>query len=549
MIRDLLKPVDVGQGRRLVMRFLGWTGIIVSAVVAMQLFSCSQGGGGLVTSVILHRGISGEPSTLDPAAAADTFSSEVIRDLYEGLTTESPHGDAIPGVAASWTVDKAGTQYTFVLRPEARWSNGKPVRAQDFVAAWRRTVDPKQGFAGADTLRPIAGAASILAGNSPVSDLGAYAPSDDILVVKLEQPAPYFPQLLAHTAAYPIYSDAAARSHDPQSWVSNGPFLLAGWSHGTAIEIRKNPTYWDRGKVLITQVTYQVIPDETSQYDRYRAGELDLTDSVPPNVVSELRAAHSLELKIAPFLATAYYGVNLATGPLASDVKIRQALSMAIDRKRVVATLGFGQAPAYGLVPPGTWNYTGQTWSWKDLSDQQRIAQARQLYAEAGYSPKNPLHLRLLFNANPVIRNVAVVTASMWSDILGVDTTLTDEEYRVFLETRHDKSRWDVARLAWAADYNDAGSFLDSLRGGSPNNDSAYANHAFDALLDEAAQTSDSAQRRELLETSERIILADYPIIPLYHFVSKRLVKPYVHGVQLNPLNHIASKSLEISKN
>jgi oligopeptide transport system substrate-binding protein len=497
-------------------------------------------------SVVLRRGLGGEPSTLDPAAAADNFSFEVMQDLYEGLTSESPTGEVIPGVASSWRVDADGTKYTFQLRSDARWSNGKPVRAQDFVVGWRRVVDPKQGSPVADNLRLIKGAASIIRGTLPPEALGVFALSERVLVVNLEQPAPYLPQVLTHSAAFPIYSDASARSHDPQTWVSNGPYVLLKWSPGTAVELTRDESYWDRANVQIPRIEYQVVPDENSQFARYRAGQLDLTDTVPANSIAALRHDHSAELVIAPFLATAYYGLNLAASPLASNVKLRHALAMAINRKQLVTALGFGQAEAYGFVPPGTWNYSPQTWDWKDLSDVERIAEAKRLYSEAGYSDRSALRLRLLFNANPVIRNTAIIIAGMWRETLGIDTVLTEEEYRVFLQSRHDRTRWDVARLGFGADYNDAGNFLGIFREHSVSNDEGYANRTFDGVLDEASNTPDRQRRRMLLEAAERMVLADYPVVPLYFFVSKRLVKPFVHGVRSNPLNHIRSKALTL---
>jgi oligopeptide transport system substrate-binding protein len=520
--------------------------VFIGLALHAVLCSCGHGGTAVTVPEVLRRGLGGEPSTLDPSTAADNFSQEVLRDLYEGLTSESPTGDVIPGVARSWDIDPTGTQYTFQLRPDARWSNGKPVRAQDFVAAWRRVVDPKRASPVADDLRLIAGAASIISGSLPANELGVYARSDDVLVVKLEQPAPYLPQLLTHSATYPIFSDTNASSHDPSTWISNGPYVLSGWSPGTTVELNQNPSYWDRANVHIPHIEYQVVIDENSQLARYRAGQLDMTDTVPANAVAALTAAHPTELLISPFLATAYYGLNLSAPPFANNLKARQAIAMAIDRKQLVAALAFGQAGAYGFVPPGTWNYTSQSWPWRDLGDAQRIAEAKRLYAQAGYSANAPLHLRLLYNANPVIRNTAIIIASMWRDTLGVDTVLSEEEYRVFLQSRHDKSRWEVARLGWTADYNDASNFLDIFREHSGNNDAAYINPAFDALLDEAARTADPGRRRQLLESSEQTMLADYPVIPLYFFVSKRLVKPFVLGVQPNPLNRVASKALHL---
>jgi oligopeptide transport system substrate-binding protein len=513
------------------------------ALLAAGLFGCSASQIP-ATAEVLHRGLSGEPATLDPAEAADTFSYEVMDDLYEGLTSESPAGAVIPGVASSWTVSPSGTQYTFELRSDAQWSNGKRVRAQDFIVAWQRTLDPKQGSPVADNLRLILNAPAIIAGTAPVSTLGVEARGDAVLIVNLEQPAPYFPQLLSHSAAYPIYTDASARSHDPATWVSNGAYVLAGWSTGTAVALAKNPHYWNRLSVHIPRVEYLVASDGYAQFIRYRAGALDMTDTVPENAVAELRREHSTEFLTAPYLATAYYGLNLTAGPFRANIKLRQALSMAIDRTRLVQALAFDQPPAFGFVPPGTSNYGSQSLPWKEWGEAERVAEAKRLYAAAGYSARAPLHLRLLYNSNPAIKRTAIVVASMWKETLGIETEMIDEEYRVFLQSRHDRSRWDVARLAWSADFNDASNFLDTFRAHSSNNDPGYVNPAFDELLDAAAGNADASRRRELLESAERSMLTDYPLVPLYFFVSKRLIKPYVQGVVANPMNHIRSQAL-----
>ena len=520
-----------------------------TAALCLALGGCSardSASGADSAQRILHRGLSGEPASLDPALAGDTFSAHVLSDLYEGLTVESAGGDPLPAVAASWTTDPTGTRYTFQLRKDARWSNGKLVTASDFVTAWRRVVDPARASPVADDLRLIAGAEAIIEGKKPPASLGVSAPSDGVLVVDLAHPAPFFPQIVAHPSAFPIYSEEAAKTHDPAAWVSNGPYRLAKWQPNTAIELERNQTYWDRANVHIQRVQYQFATDAAVQYARYRSGELDLTDVVPANAVAGLRRDHSAELVIAPFLATAYYCVNLSHPALGSTVALRKALAMAIDRKHLVEALGFGQLPAYGFVPPGTWHYAPQTWGWSGLGDTDRIAMARKLYAEAGYSERHPLHLRLLINNNDVIQQTAVITAAMWKETLGVETELSSEEYKVFLQSRHDRTRWDVVRLAWTADFNDASNFLDTFRKGSVNDDSGYGNPVFDGLLDEAAVATDLDRRQELLQSAERTVLEDYPFIPLYHFVSRRLVSPRVLGVHPSPLDRLPTKSLQL---
>lgn len=514
-----------------------------------QLCGCSRSSeplGDRPSAIELRRGLGGEPASLDPAAASDTFSTQVIQDLYEGLTTESAAGEIVPGVASSWTVDSTGTKYTFHLRPNARWSNGKVIRAEDFIGAWKRVLDPKQGSPVSNDLRLIVGATGIISGNLPPTSLGVTAPSNDVLIVNLVQPAPYFLQLLSHSAAFPIYTDSTARSHEESTWVSDGPFVLSRWLPGTALELRKNTAYWDHDNVKIDRVDYLISPNQNAQFAAYRAGELDITDTVPPNAVASIRAEHPGELVIAPYLATAYYGLNFSTPPLQGNLSLRKSLTMAIDRKRLVTSLALGQTAAYGFVPPGVWNYLPQHWEWESLSDADRIAEARRLYAQAGYSSVKPLRLRLLFNSNPSIKQTALMVASMWKDELGVESTLTDEEFRVFLQTRHDKRQWDVVRLAWNADYNDASNFLGIFRGNSSSNDTGYSNQTFDNILDGAAKATDPTLRRNLLESAERLMLADYPVIPLYFLVSKRLVKPYVLGVRPNPLDRVESKMLAV---
>jgi len=258
--------------------------VFVFGLVA-GICGCSQGSehsSGQKSSPELRRGLGGEPASLDPAAAADTFSTQVIQDLYEGLTRETSTGEVVPGVASSWTIDSTGTKYTFRLRPNAKWSNGEPIAAQQFLTSWQRVLDPRQASPVASDLRLIVGAGAIISGKSPPTALGVTAPSPDVLIVTLERPAPYFPQLLAHSAAFPIYSESTARSHDSNTWVSNGPFVLSNWLPGTALDLRRNVEYWDRTNVMIErQISIRPGPKRpvcslsrrATGHDRYRACE------------------------------------------------------------------------------------------------------------------------------------------------------------------------------------------------------------------------------------------------------------------------------------
>ncbi len=327
--------------------------------------------------------------------------------------------------------------------------------------------------------------------------------------------------------------------------MSNGPYILSSWTPGASLRLQKNPEYWDRDNVRISKIEYIPISDENSELNLYRAGQLDITESVPPSALHIIQKEFLNDLVVAPYLGTVYYAINLHRAKPFGNQLLRQALAMSIDRVALAnAILNFGQQPAYGFVPPGTWNYDQQNWAWKSLPDDGRIDESRRLYSAAGYSVGNPLHLRILFNANPEIKKLSVAIASMWKEVLGIDTELIDEEYRVFLDSRRDTTRWDIARLSWVADYNDAGNFLDIFRRGSPNNDAGYSSTRFDSLLDEAASTADPAHRKRVLEMAEALMLSEYPVIPVYFYSSKRLIKPYVKGAQTNPLNRLYSRHL-----
>jgi oligopeptide transport system substrate-binding protein len=493
----------------------------------------------------LRRGIGGDPSTLDPGYAIDSFSLEIIRDLYEGLVSERADGSISPGVASDWTVDPSGRIYVFTIRPNAKWSNGMPVTAYDFIKSWRRVIDPSNASPASEILQPIANALQIIKGDLRPDALAVSASDSRTLRVRLEQPAPYFPQLLTHAATFPVFSDASTKTHNASEWVSNGPYVLARWVPGSKISLTKNDFYWNHDFIAIKVVDYIPSADENSELRQYRAGQLDVTQSVPVGALASIRRDIPNELLVAPFLGVAYYAMNVRTDGLLRDPRLRQALAMAIDRKKLQATLlTFGQAPAYGFVPPGTWNYRSQNWEWMEQEKSAREDQARRLYYEAGYTKIRPLKLRLLYNSNSSIKQVSIAITAMWNEVLGVETELVEEEYRVFLDSRKDPKRWDIARLAWAADYNDAGDFLGTFQSNSPNNDSGYSNPSFDSLIDQAAKTADSDQRRKTLEKAEKLMLDDYPVVPVYFYCSKRLIKPYVIGAKTNPLGRLYSQHL-----
>jgi oligopeptide transport system substrate-binding protein len=501
---------------------------------------------------VLRRGNGPEPDTLDPQLARTDAAFNILRDLFEGLTAVSPDGSPVPAAAESWTVSADGLEYRFTLRPGLRWSNGDPLRAADFVTGMRRLVDPKTASPYAQFIDPILNAAAIARGEKPPGELGVTAVDDRTLVIRLGQPAPYLLGLLAQPGTFPVHSPSLA-AHGasyarPGNLLSNGAFVLDDWVLGSHVVARRNPHYWNNARTALEQVHYLHIADAGTELRQYRAGELDVTYVVPPQQFQWIRQNLPAELHIAPQLSVYFYGYNLTRPPFKDNPKLRRALSLVIDRDRLTsAVTGVGEAPAYGWVPPGVWNYTPQQFDYAQWPYAKRLEEARRLYAEAGYSAAKPLQVELRYNTGDVHNRLAVAVAAMWQEGLGVETRLHAEEFRTLLQTIQARQDTQVFRSSWVGDYNDAYTFGQLLRSGFALNLTGYSNPQYDALLAAAVDESDIARRRALLEEAERVMLADHPVLPLYFYVNKHLVKPWVRGWTDNVMNIVYSKDLQLA--
>jgi oligopeptide transport system substrate-binding protein len=500
---------------------------------------------------VLTRSLAGQPGSLDPHRAEDAFSYDVLRDLYEGLTASTPAGEVIPAAATSWSVEDAGKRYVFTLRHEARWSTGEPVVADDFVAGLRRAVDPATASGAADLLRSIENAPAILAGDLPPERLGVRALGSHRLEIQLTRPLPYFADILTNTVASPLHrssSTPAGGFYRPGRTVTNGPYTLAGLSPGANLRLTRNTHYWDARSLEFDEVRYEFIADDNAEFTRFRSGEIDVTYSVPEQRFQELRTNAKSGLQHRSTLATVYLTFNTDRGTLAKSDALRQALSIAIDREAIVGSVvRAGQVPAYSLVPDNVWNYSPASYWWRNESQAQRIERARTLYAAAGYSARRPLRLRLLLNDNELVQRVCLAIAAMWKEALGVDTELVTMEFKAYLAARADPAQWDVVRVGWTADYNDATTFLDTMTEGSPQNFGRWSNEEYAARLASAAIESDPARRRELLQQAESLMLRDYPLLPLYFYVSRRLVQPRIAAPEINPMNRTYSRYFSLA--
>ena len=497
---------------------------------------------------MLRRGLPGEPRTLDPQLAEDTFSFPVLRDLYEGLTAEDRNGQIVPGAAESWTVDKTGTVYTFLLRPNAKWSDGDRTVATEFVQGLRRAVDPQTASGSSALLAVIKGASDIVAGRKVVTDLGVTAIGETSVRIELEHPAPFVLQILSQPIAAPTHIRANAKiiisGSADKTKVSNGAYMLVSRIPGSFIELARNPNYWDAPNVLIPRVRYVNAESEATEIREYVAGQVDMTSTIPSPDLDRVTQKYGAEIQTAPILGTLYLGLDVSEPPLRDNRDLRQALSMAVDRDLISEHVTLGVTPAYTFVANGISGYKPPAYQWSEWSRERQLAYARTLFTHTGYSEKKPLHLTLYFNSGESIQRIMIAIAASWKQNLGVVTDLVSDEFRVFLAGRKDRSRWDVARLGWYADYDDPASFLEVFSRSNSQNDPGYMSSEFNNLIDAARIEPNPDKRILLLQRSEEVLLNDYPIIPVYFYTARRLVKPYLGGAKITPLNHTYSKHL-----
>ncbi|ROH91982.1 peptide ABC transporter substrate-binding protein [Stagnimonas aquatica] len=499
----------------------------------------------------LSVGNGNEPETLDPQRVEGVSASNIVRDLYEGLTSLSSRGEVVAGAAERWEVSPDGREYRFQLRAQARWSNGDPLTAEDFADGLRRSVDPATGSAYAQMLAPIEGATEVMVGARQLRELGVEVIDAQTLIIRLSSPRPYFLGLLSHPSTFPIHRPSLERwGKDfarPGRLVSNGAYTLESWTPQSSIRLKRNRYYWNDARTAIDTVVYQPSEDSNTELKRYRADELDVTYEIPLQQAPWLRQHYGQDLHVSSYLGTYFYGFNCSRPPFKDNPKLRRALTLAVDRQVIVDKVMNGLAlPAYSLLPPGLSGYTPQRPEWADWSRERRLAEARRLYAEAGYSEQRPLEVELRYNTHEDHKRIATVVAAMWKQWLGVRTTLLNEEFKVFIQNRNLRKITQLFRAVWIADYDDPTAFTDILHSSHGQNDMAYSNPDYDSLLALAAAEADSERRRQHLAQAEQMLLRDQPLLPIYTYTSKHLVKPWVQGWQDNPLDIHYSKDLRI---
>ncbi|MGB5337068.1 MAG: peptide ABC transporter substrate-binding protein [Woeseiaceae bacterium] len=524
--------------------------LILSCLVAAALFTTgcekqTETTTPLDPGTVIYRGNGGEPGSLDPALAEDIHAFNILTDIYEGLVAESANGQIVPGVAKSWSVSDDGLVYTFSLRDSARWSNGEALTSDDFVRAFRRVADPATASVYGFLLEPILNFVDIRDGKLSPDKLGVAAVDDLLLEIRLQQPAPQLLAVLAMPVAFPVHRSAisSASFSDAERFVGNGAYTLTDYSMAGPITLRRSVTYWDAATVAVQQIVYLPIVNAMTELNMYRAGEIDITHSIPAEHLDTLRAANPSQVRVSPYLALYYLAFDVTEPPL-DDARLRKALNMAIDREALVSLIGRGEQPAYGIVPGGVAGYSGSSFSWENLSANERQRSARALYRDAGFSDTAPLIIHYLYDTEDIHEKVALAISSMWRDTLGVEVTLEKREWQYFLETRDRRSDWQVMRFAWFGDYNHASTFTNIFRTDDPQNLAGYGSEDYDQLLALAAADTDPISQAARIARAEQTLLEDAPVAPLYFYVSKHLVRPGIGSFEHNALDRHPSKYL-----
>ncbi len=534
--------------------------INILSITLIFLIGCSEN----ITPVdsgleqqIYHHGNGSEPQGIDPHIVTGVPEHHILISLCEGLTIPNPNPTGsdgyIPGTAESWTISDDGKEYIFKLNKNAKWSNGDPVTADDFVWSWKRILTASLGSQYPDMLYYLVGAYEYHNGEiDNFDEVGVKALDSHTLKVNLKNPTPFFIGLLSHYSTWPVHKETVLKHGDiddrngewtrPGNFVCNGPFQLKTWELNNKIVVEKNPHYYDASMVRLNEIHYYPVSNVMTEDRMFRAGQLHLTSSMPTQKCPIYIEEKNPNLKIDPYMGTYFYRINTENETL-SDVRVRKALAYSIDRQLLVDKVTqCGQIPAYSFTPPGSNGYQPST----EIPYDPILA--KQLLAEAGYSSDNPFpKLEILFNTNEGHRKVALAIQQMWQNELGIEVELVNQDWKVYL-SREMVGDFQISRAGWIGDYEDPNTFLDLMRPNRGNNKTGWENMDFDALVEEANTINDQDKRYELLNEAEKILIDNMPIIPLYTYVRVYQLSPDVKGFNPHILDHHHPKFIYLER-
>ncbi|HZP61046.1 MAG TPA: peptide ABC transporter substrate-binding protein [Opitutaceae bacterium] len=486
---------------------------------------------------ILNFGNGTEPQDIDPQAVNGVPEFNIILALLEGLVSYDPHDQhPIPGVAKSWEISPDNLVYTFHLREDAKWSNGDPVTAQDFLLSYKRMLTPSLGAEYAYMIfNYVAGAKDYYDGKlKDFSQVGIKAPDAHTLQITLTHPTPYLLKAMCHMAWFPVPVKVIAKFGGldrkgtdwtrPGNFVGNGPFRLKSWQPNQRLVVERSPTYWDRANVKLDEIDFFPVENANAEENMFRTGQLDITSELPPDKIPFYKRDHPDQLRIAPFLGLYFYSCNVKRPPL-DNVKVRRALALAIDRESLIKNVVKGdEQPAYAVSYPGVAGYVPRA----RLTG--TVDEARRLLAEAGYPDGRGFPpLELLYNTSEGHRAIAEAIQQMWKKNLNVDISLHNEEWKVYLDALNTKN-YQLGRYGWIADYIDPNVFLDLWETGGGNNDTNWSDPEYDRLLAASRAAPNDQDRYEIYQKMDAILVDQLPIIPIYYYTRVHLVSPKVKG-------------------
>jgi oligopeptide transport system substrate-binding protein len=509
--------------------------LVLGTAVSMLLVTSA------LAETVLQRGSAADPESLDPHKTSTTYEADLLRDLFTGLMTQDKDANVIAGAAESYTTSADGKVWTFKLRADGKWSDGSPVTAQDFVFSWQRVVDPTTASEYAYMLAPVVNAEDITAKKMKPEDLGVKAIDDHTFEVTLKALTPYFLEMLTHSATYAV-SKANVTAHPtdfskPGNLVSNGAYTLNEFVPNDHIKLVKNAQFFDAVNVKIDTVNYIPNEDRGAAVKRFEAGELDMYGDLPTEQLADLRTKFGDQVKIGPFLGTYYYAFKTTKKPW-DDVKLRQAISMGIDRDYLAEKVwGNSMIPAYSFVPPGVAGYEGPKLEYAGMSQLDREDAAKKILTEMGYTETKPLKLEIHYNTSENHKNVAIAIQSQLKP-LGIEVTMVNTDTKTHYGLLEQHGDFDIARAAWVADYKDPENFLALCKSKTGNNYAEYSNADYDALLAKAAAESDAKARMKDLSDAEVIGVArDLCVVPLLYYSSHNIVSSKLHGWAINVMD------------
>jgi len=503
---------------------------LAASLLALSLAALPAG----AAETVLRRPTNAEPDTLDPQKTTSAGSIEIARDLLVGLAVLDAEDKPVPGAAESWDVSPDGLIWTFHLRPGAKWSNGDPVTSADFLFSFRRLVDPKTAAADPSALKQVVNYAPIVAGEEKdLTKLGVVAPDAYTLTITLSEPRIAFPFLLTSWSLMPLHRATLEQWGTtwtlPDHLVSNGPYVLKSWTPHADLVLTKSPTFYDAASIRIDEVHYLNAEDREGALRRYRAGELDWV-SLTRNNLAWAKQNLPDQFHAAPGNEIAFMPINLVSGPLAKDARLREALNLAIDRETLVSKVDpRGELPAYTIVPPMISDYTPQDMPLKAMSMADRLKRAKELMAAAGYGPDHPLALTVIYPTQDSTRQLLLAISSMWKPI-GVDLKLDNMEWQVYISAINQRN-FELGIMGEFGSYNDYEAGLDNYRSDAGQfNSGGYVSAKFDDLYHRGGTARDMATRRTLMQQAEATVLGDYAIIPLDYGVIDRVINPKLQG-------------------